>query len=255
MNALVPQQQSLPSLTAPSKQLRTRLTQLSEDATDNRYPKRLTRAMVLALGKEPEVREALKFYRQSLAPAEPKAIIDALLGLELVYPSKELPREQKAGRFQIYVEALKDVPASLLSLAVERFIKEPSSERKFFPQPGELLAFIEVEMKDARRQLRGFTMIAAALDDTKALPLADDDPKNLTPEQLAKRRADVERIMAGVRERQRQAIVERQEREPVAYRESTPEQINLLKETAARRLAEVESAHARGENFYHRGES
>lgn len=171
MNAIVPRNQT--ALTSPSKPLQTHLLRLSDAATDSRYPKKLTRAMVIATAEsETQIRTALTYYRQSVAPASEEHILKHLLAMEVIYPSQQLSRDQKNLKYQIYYDALKDIPAAALDRAFQTYIRcpHPQGKTKFFPEPSEIRALAEQDIADAYRLNRGIALIEAALLDKTVQP-------------------------------------------------------------------------------------
>lgn len=165
------------------------LLRLSDAATDARYPRRTTRAMVIATSEtEENIRAALTFYRQSMAPAEVDTILKHLLAMEVIYPSQQLTRDQKNLKYQIYYDALNDIPADLLERAFDAYVRRPRTDGKpkFFPDPSELRAIVDESIKDAHRLRRGLDVIAAALDDREVAPA--DEPL-ITVERMREIRA------------------------------------------------------------------
>lgn len=152
--------------TSRSKQLETSLDRMAEAATDARYPKALTRAMVLELGPEEETRSALKSLILRTEGAPKAVILSCLVGLEVMFPSQALDVQQKEMRYRIYCDALKDVPEDVLKKACKAYVATPGIDgrQKFFPQPGDLLALCKDEMKEVRRARLGVEKMQRALD-------------------------------------------------------------------------------------------
>lgn len=79
-----------------------------------------------------------------LRPASPQQIATCLdkLGRVFGYP----PDFQNPNTAGIWIDALADLPIDLLIEATDRYIMEPTHERKRFPQPGQLRAIVSEEM-------------------------------------------------------------------------------------------------------------
>lgn len=234
MTQLVPHRQH--ALTPPSPPLKTHLLRLSDAATDNRYPKRLTRAMVIATSEsEPEIRAALSFYRSTVAPATEESILKHLLAMEVVYGSKPLSRDQQNLKYQIYYNALMDVPAAALARAFDEYVKRPRADgkMKFFPEPSEIRAIADEEIKEARRLARGLDVIEAALND------------QAPPEEPAVSHARAVEVLQSLGFKNEEELkrahlaAEIEKREPIPFRETPPDIARAREEALERRRQSV----------------
>ena len=65
-----------------------------------------------------------------------RQLVEALLSLDVIYPSQNLNEAQMTLRYQVFFDVLRGLSPSELSMAVSRYMK---TEATFAPTPGQLL--------------------------------------------------------------------------------------------------------------------
>lgn len=101
------------------------------------------------------------------------------LGLIAVKPAQNVADDLGAAAVHGYHMALEDVPADLLMLAAKRALKDTAN--KFRPGPGEMLGYIEADLKDRRRRQQRLSVFAVTtptddhrVDTNRGLKLAQE---------------------------------------------------------------------------------
>ena len=120
-----------------------------------------------------DARDALPRLKASLAGASDKHRIAILVGLADVVGMPEVLRigndGAQANFWRLYHATLANVPADVLQGAVEAFLAQPpdSQGRKFFPEPGTLLAIArrDYDWADNLQILRGLQRLSVAKPD------------------------------------------------------------------------------------------
>lgn len=87
---------------------------------------------------------------QDVGAAKPKRvtataeqIMQQLLGLEVLFPSQQLDRQQQNLKYRIFYEDLRHLTAEEMAEACRRYRQNPNN--KFFPTPGQILAALRGE--------------------------------------------------------------------------------------------------------------
>lgn len=129
-----------------------------------------------------EARALIPALAEVAKPCGPEAVRKALQPLVLIYGVGEAAKVPAF--WKIYVDQLSSVPAEALEQAVHDYISAPNSE--WFPKPGPLKALATKRAEPILKALSRAKRVAA-------LPYMP----TITPEDSARRRAEVSRLMSG----------------------------------------------------------
>lgn len=110
-----------------------------------------TRARILEIGPESEIRESLLSIRQGEPPCTPERLIAYLRALAVTHPMQELSEAEASLKFRIFCEDLAQVPEQIIMAACRSYRRDPKN--RFFPTPGQMIALCEPDMRvrDLRR--------------------------------------------------------------------------------------------------------
>lgn len=156
MDRVTDETKNLPSLRTPSPALPERLRWLAESSTDKRYPKPLSKELVLRGRSEELVLSELENLYETTSPASPAEMRTLLTKLE-VLPRQRMAADGDALRYVVYFEVLADVPCDVLCKAVDRCLRDPEIE--FYPTPGKLRSYCKDEIAEAVRLKRGIELM------------------------------------------------------------------------------------------------
>lgn len=104
-----------------------------------------------------QIPEALAAYDGGLAPSSDDEIERMMLKLAVLYPGSKVSDEEAAGRLEVYVELLRDLPFDVLSAA----FRAAAQTTKFFPSVAEIRAAAEPAMRERRMRVIALRRILA----------------------------------------------------------------------------------------------
>lgn len=127
-----------------------------------------TRARMLTIAPESELRSALCWLMREPSPCPPDRLIAYLRALALTHPMQELSEQEASLKFRIFCEDIGHIPEVTVREACRIWRRDPATT--FFPTPGKLLAICKPMMDERAKQRLGAERMLATLDRTELEP-------------------------------------------------------------------------------------